>query len=92
MLYGMQGVPKSKWSQGQRRSNSRRLTMNGFGLIHDLADIEVKTRRHLMEALHNIDCAKNFATDFNVLDREKIDHLEKMLAKAIDEIKIVIGN
>lgn len=65
--------------------------MAGFGKIHDLSSLEISIRRELGVALHSLNCARNFIGEYNVLDRDKINQLEKMLIEAESSVKLIVG-
>lgn len=75
-----------------------------FGIIHELADIEVMVRRELSTARHEISCAESFIqnivspsegrkTDDSVLiNMSTLTRLASMLATAQQSIDRVIGD
>jgi len=66
--------------------------MAGFGLIHELATIEIQTRRHLQNSRHLIDAAMKYMADNVTLESDDIEKVEAMLREAFDSIGEVIGN
>jgi hypothetical protein len=65
--------------------------MEGFGSIHELAAIEVRVRRDLQAALHDVHCAYQLVIDEQLLNQKQHDQVAEMLSRAMDAIKRVSG-
>lgn len=65
--------------------------MDSFGIIHELADVEIRVRRNLQGALHEVHCARAILADEIEVSLGNRNRAIQLLDEAMKLIQRVSG-